>query len=101
MTGNYLFNLVVDDAAVVYLSKSVNETDINNMEKMDQILFEDTHVGNDYIPFVKPTIQNDKNITLSEGYYYMHIVTFDWGWDAGYKLMVTTPPLPGITLTSI
>ena len=89
ITGEYRFAGIADDGFEVQLSPVQNSANLANL----QTLISNGISEDNFNPYVSGQASAIANRTLTQGYYYMEIVNFNWQGTGDFRLLVDTPQI--------
>lgn len=89
VTGEYRFAGRSDDAFLVQLASVQNSANVTNLQN----LIQNGYAGDNFNPYTSGVASAIANKTLSQGYYYMEIVDFNWGGSGDFRILVDMPQI--------
>jgi hypothetical protein len=93
VNGEYRFAGIADDAFKVQLSSVQSSSNIANL----QDLIYNGYSGDKFNPYYSGVSTAIANKTLAVGYYYMEIVSANYGGSGDFRLMVDMPQIHTFT----
>lgn len=89
-TGNYTFSGIADDSFRVQISTFANNSNIANLQ---DLIYDENASSDLFNPYyaVNPTLIGSK--ILTQGYYYMEIVSYNGDQTGYFRLMVEMPQI--------
>jgi hypothetical protein len=96
--GSYIFETTVDDVIVIYMSTVQNSANPANMAVLIRV---NTYMYYPEDPYNFLNNNNVATVNLKKGYYYMEIISRDYGGSHFYYVSVSMPPMDISTISTI